>query len=106
MAANGKEAMAAYQEAVLEKNPYDLILLDIVMPEMDGNEVLREIRNRESVSTPGSFKKTLIAMASSLGDKKSVIGSFHDQCDGYIVKPYTPDSVIRDLKRCGIISDS
>ncbi len=106
MAANGKEAMAAYEDAVTEKEPYDLILLDIMMPEMDGNEVLNAIRDRELKAAPGSLKKTSIAMASSLGDTQSVIGSFRDQCDGYIIKPYSPDSVLRDLKRYGIISDN
>ncbi len=105
MAANGKEAMMAYEDALQEKDPYDLILLDIMMPEMDGNEVLKAIRDRESRAAPGTLRKTTIAMASSLGDKQSIIGSFHNQCDGYIVKPYSPDSLLRDLKRSGIISD-
>jgi two-component system, chemotaxis family, chemotaxis protein CheY len=105
MAANGKEAMLAYDFGISEGAPYDLILLDIMMPEMDGNEVLKAIRDREKAEAPKGLKRTLIAMATSLGDKQNVIGAFRQQCDGYIVKPYSSESVLRDLRRAGIIAE-
>jgi two-component system, chemotaxis family, chemotaxis protein CheY len=104
LAANGKEAMLAYETAWSEQEPYDLILLDIMMPEMDGNEVLRNIRAREKENVKRKIKTTSIAMATSLGDNRSVIGSFREQCDGYIVKPYSTESILRDLRRAGIVS--
>ncbi len=103
LACNGEEAIAAYQSAVHEGHPYDLILLDIMMPGIDGNEVLRQIRAEEDKIKRFGSDRVKIAMATCLNDKDHVINSFHDGCDGYILKPYTPSSVHHDLKRHGLI---
>lgn len=103
MACNGEEACSAYLLAFQDGKPYDLILLDIMMPGIDGNEVLRKIRQEEdNVKIYGS-DRVKIAMATCLNDKDHVINSFHDGCDGYILKPYTPTSIHHDLKRHGLI---
>ena len=47
MAVDGKEAIDAFRMAIEEARPYSLICLDIMMPEMDGHEVLKEIRRIE-----------------------------------------------------------
>ena len=44
---NGKEALDAFLIAFEEGKPYELIFLDIMMPEMDGREALKMIRNKE-----------------------------------------------------------
>lgn len=72
-AASGDEAVAC-----VEKTPYDLVFLDVVMPGMSGHEACRRIK---------SIRKTRIAMLSSL---KS--GADHHQgriagCDNYLTKP-------------------
>ena len=103
MAANGKEALSAYQLALAESEPYDLILLDIQMPEMDGREVLRVIRTLENPVVNETHGHTRIIMATSLADKENVISSFREQCDGYILKPYSPESVRRDLQHSGVL---
>jgi two-component system, chemotaxis family, chemotaxis protein CheY len=103
MACNGEEAYAAVQLSRQEGKPYDLILLDIMMPGMDGNEVLRRIRTEEDKAKIFGTDRVKIAMATCLNDKDHVIGSFHDGCDGYILKPYTPTSIHQDLKRHGLI---
>ena len=41
---NGKEAVEAFKIALDQKEPYDLVCLDIMMPEMDGQTALKEIR--------------------------------------------------------------
>lgn len=103
MAANGREALEAYESASAGGAAYDLILLDIMMPELNGSEVLRLIRAKEDSAPAGRPARTLIAMATSLGDKDHVFDSFREQCDGYILKPYSPESVLRDLRRAGIV---
>ena len=46
-AVNGREALEAYKASKEKGEPFDLICLDIMMPEMDGQEVLKEIRDIE-----------------------------------------------------------
>lgn len=106
MACNGDEACAAFQAAQREGFRYDLILLDIMMPGMDGTEVLRKIRAEEDASRIYGNDRVKIAMSTCLNDKDHVIGSFHDGCDGYILKPFTPSSVVHDLKRHGLLKST
>jgi two-component system, chemotaxis family, chemotaxis protein CheY len=47
MAVNGKEAVDAFRQSVEDKAPYDLVCLDIMMPEMDGYQALSEMRALE-----------------------------------------------------------
>ena len=46
-ASNGKEALSAFKKAWEDWQPYDLVFLDILMPEMDGCQVLNKIRELE-----------------------------------------------------------
>jgi two-component system, chemotaxis family, chemotaxis protein CheY len=103
LACNGEEACLAYRTAMADGTPYQLILLDIMMPGMDGTEVLKCIREDEEKNRIFGSDRVRIAMATCLNDKDHVIGSFHSGCDGYILKPYTPKSIHHDLKRHGLI---
>jgi len=105
LACNGREAWEAFQASHREGRPYELILLDIMMPEMDGGVVLKLIRGFEGLSGPGSRKPALIAMATTAADKDSVLESFRAQCDGYITKPYTKESLLSNLRKFGILGD-
>jgi len=105
-ACEGGEGWKAYLEAFREGDPYDLILLDIVMPGMDGGELLRMIRAHEAGLGITGPRRCGIAMATMLADKFSVMESFRAEADGYIVKPYTPGSVLRDLRRENLIGAS
>ena len=56
-AESGQEALAAFQKAWEDWRPFNLILLDILMPEMDGKEVLLKIREIEKEKRfPNSIK--------------------------------------------------
>jgi two-component system, chemotaxis family, chemotaxis protein CheY len=97
-ACDGAEGWTAFQAASSEGHPYDLILLDIMMPMMDGGELLRKIRADERSRDITGPRRCRIAMATMLSDKESVLRSFRDEADGYILKPYSPGSVLRDLR--------
>ncbi|OJF89699.1 response regulator transcription factor [Alkalibacterium sp. 20] len=79
-AENGKKAL----EMALE-NDYDLILLDVMMPEMDGLEVAEEIRKE---------KETPIMMLTAKGEELNRIQGFEAGVDDYIVKPFSPREIV------------
>lgn len=87
IAVDGKEACDAFRSAVQQENPYDLVCLDIMMPEMNGQEVLKEIREIENANEIQGSDRTKVIMTTALNDSKNVMEAFREQCDGYLVKP-------------------
>jgi two-component system, chemotaxis family, chemotaxis protein CheY len=103
IAVNGKEAIEAFKVAWAEGSRYELICLDIMMPEMDGQEVLKWIRTMEKAEgvTVGSGVK--IVMTTALRDKENVFAAFDEQCDGYLVKPIDKAKMIDYLWDFGLL---
>ena len=90
VAANGIEVIAA-----LDRQPYDLILMDIQMPEMDGFEATREICRRwKRQQRPRIAAITANAMQ---GDKERCLAA---GMDDYICKPIRPEELKDVLERC------
>jgi len=103
VAVNGKEAVEAYQLALDEGKPYDLLLMDIMMPEMDGIQALTKIRAIEQERKIRPQVKVL--MTTALDDPKTVIRSFHDgEASGYIVKPVHKDKLFEELQKLGFLT--
>lgn len=99
---NGKEAVDAFRLAHKENNPYALILMDIMMPEVDGIEALEQIRTleRDQKLSP----RVKVIMTSALDDPKTVIKSFHEgEASGYIVKPVDKDKLFAELEKLKLI---
>ena len=84
-ASNGREAV----ERFIELSP-DLITMDIVMPELDGIEATREILSRDPSAT--------IVMCSALGQEALVIESIAAGARDFIVKPFTPEKVLKVVR--------
>ena len=98
IAANGREAAEAVQLALEEKAPYDLITLDVMMPEMNGQEALKAIRDIEGTDRVQPAQGAKIIMTTSLGDGKSIMTAFKEQCDGYLVKPLERKKLMKYLE--------
>ncbi|MBO1003080.1 response regulator transcription factor [Pseudogracilibacillus auburnensis] len=83
-AENGRQAL----DMALE-NDYDVILLDIMMPEMDGIEVCEELRKE---------KMTPVIMLTAKGEESNRVQGFEVGADDYIVKPFSPREVVLRVK--------
>jgi CheY-like chemotaxis protein len=90
LAANGLEALAA-----LEKGTFDLVLMDMQMPEMGGAEAMAAIREREKAS--GGHLPIVAVTAHALkGDRDRCLEA---GADGYVPKPIAPTMLFRELER-------
>ncbi len=95
-AVSGKEGVAAYNRSIEIKQRYDLILLDIAMPEMDGLQFLKIIRDHEEKTGIRMGHGVPIIMITAF--KKSFLEAFNKGCDDYIVKPVDPDALIEKIE--------
>ncbi len=103
IAENGKIAIDLFNNALSQDERYDLIFLDIMMPEMDGQDVLALIRQMEEQFDIKGLDGVKIIMSTALDDFSNVSKAFGNQCEGYIVKPIEKDKVIKALESVGII---
>jgi len=103
IASNGKEAVEAVQVALETKTPYDLICLDIMMPVMDGQAALRQIRDLEEAQGITSTYGAKILMVTALDDVKNSMAAFQNLCDGYLVKPVNIKLLVAKLRELKLI---
>ena len=101
VAANGLETIQA-----LERQPYDVVLMDVQMPEMDGLEATRQIRSRSLASSAGTNAEQqgyrwprIIAMTANAmqGDREICLEA---GMDDYVSKPIRVEELIQALARC------
>ena len=104
IAVNGREAVAAFNEAMQSGQPYDLVCLDIMMPEMDGQDALKQIRKLEEDDGTLSSQGARIVMTTALDDMQNVKNAYHSLCDGYLVKPIIKAKLIEEIQKIGLLN--
>lgn len=92
VAADGLEAIDAFEAALEAEDPYDVVFLDIMMPKLDGITVLKVIRNMEKQQK--SAKHAKIIMTTALNDDASIKAARQNGCDAYLWKPILPEQII------------
>lgn len=103
IAVNGREAVEAF-EASLQGPGYDLICLDIMMPEMDGQEALKRIREIERNRGVRSSDEVKVVMTTALDDPKSVVEAYYKGgATSYVPKPIDRQLFIQLLKNLNIL---
>jgi two-component system, chemotaxis family, chemotaxis protein CheY len=103
VAVNGREAVDAVASTMKTGEHYDLICLDIMLPEMNGQEVLKKIRTEEEKVGIKLGKGVKVIMTTALNDPKNIMSAFREQCDTYLVKPIDSAKLIGTLRESGLI---
>jgi CheY-like chemotaxis protein/HPt (histidine-containing phosphotransfer) domain-containing protein len=96
IANNGLEAIRA-----LERQPYDVVLMDVQMPELDGLETTRRIRQRQlDPGAPSSFHRPIVIIAMTAnamhGDREKCVAA---GMEDYIAKPVRPEMLQAAIER-------
>ncbi len=103
VATDGEEAVEAFRLALKEGAPYDLITLDILMPNSDGQEALREIREIEKEKNVPEASAVKVIMISGLDDAKEVHDAFFlGSATSYLVKPIHHKVLMDEIRSLGI----
>jgi two-component system chemotaxis response regulator CheY len=103
IAVNGKEAVEAFRVATDVAPQYDLICMDILMPEMDGKEAVSQVRALEAARGILSTSGVKIIMTTAVTDVKDLIQSFRELCDAYLIKPINTADLLRELRSLHLV---
>ncbi len=104
VAVDGLEAVKAYDLAWEAGEPYEVMFLDIMMPNMSGHEALKIIRDKERQRGVTPQNEVKVIMTSALDDVKNVTQSFFQGgASAYLVKPIERRKVIEELRKLGLV---
>jgi len=103
IAVNGAEAIEAYKIAMGNKQPYDLICLDINLPEKNGHQVLEEIRKMEEETGESLKNPVKIFMTTAMDSMRNVIDAYYGLCDEYLTKPIEKEKLVEKLREHRLI---
>ena len=87
LATNGREALELFAARLRCESRFELVCLDISMPDMDGHAVLRGIREQERAAGLEASARVKVIMTSASDDAKDIAGAFRSECDAYMIKP-------------------
>jgi len=98
---SGADAVEKFVSAWNCWTPFDLISLDVQMPEMDGVEVLNRIRGMEREKNVSESKRVKVIMVTARSDKDTLMTSIQAGCNDYVVKPFDKALVAKKLTKLG-----
>lgn len=102
IAVNGEEAVYAFKKTLESGGRYDLVFLDLMMPEMDGQQALREIRSIEKDLAVKEGQEVKIIVTTMLDDRKETHDAFFlGGATSYLVKPIEEKKLIKELTNLG-----
>ena len=105
-ATNGRETVEAFKTALDQGEFYDLVCLDIMMPEMDGHQVLQAIRQLEGAAGIDDLAGVKVIMITAMHDSEHVLGAFRLGCDAYIVKPVLKSKLFEEMGKLGLFAET
>jgi DNA-binding response OmpR family regulator len=88
-AATGEEAIESHQSRALGSSPFDLLVVDIMLPGMDGFECCREMRKTSTVP---------IIMVTARTDTHDVVAGLEAGADDYVTKPFEPKELAARIR--------
>ncbi len=99
---NGADAVRVFDEAMTDGEPFDVALLDIMLPGMDGYEVLGYIRRIEATHKRDGLDGAKVIMVTALNAAKNILHAFKENCEAYLTKPYSTQELETTLASLGI----
>ena len=100
---DGEEAVDAFMMALEDDEPYDLACLDVMMPVMDGYQVLKALRNIEKQKKIPKDKCVKVVMTTALNEERNVKMAFDLGCEAYVGKPIDVEKFEKVLKKLDLI---
>lgn len=105
-AAGGKEAGRLFAQALDRGRPFDLVLMDILMPGMDGHSALRLLHDIQEQAGIAAEDRARVVMVSSMDDPANMIqAQFEEGAAAYVTKPYDRALLLETLRGLDIVEN-
>jgi two-component system, chemotaxis family, chemotaxis protein CheY len=101
-AVDGEAGLDAVRSALQKESPFDLICLDIMMPKLDGQAVLKGIRALEVQRGVIAGRQAKVIMTTALSDQQNLLEAIQG-CDAYLTKPINRADLMFYVKRFGFL---
>lgn len=101
IAQNGEKALEMFYNAFNNNAVYDLVMLDIMMPGKDGQQVLKELRSFEYEKGIMGHDGVKVIMITALDDRKNILEAFRSQCEAYLTKPINVKKLNEEMTKLG-----
>jgi len=104
LASTGVKGIEKFKNAFISGNSYDLVVVDIILPDMNGNEILKIIRTEEDMCKISDFFRTKVIMTTSLDDdeNRELAASLTFGMEAYYPKAFANDGLMEKLKELGL----
>jgi len=103
-AKDGAEAVRLFNRALQDGHPYHFICLDILMPVMNGQEALKQMRELEKDVGVGNHQGAIIIMTTALSSLKEIQKAiWQGDCNNYLVKPISQVDLLALLHKYNLI---
>jgi two-component system, chemotaxis family, chemotaxis protein CheY len=101
-AIDGQNAVDKFTTHIEAGQAYDLIFLDVIMPNKDGINTIKDIRAIERARRINQDETVKVIMTTSTTDDIVLANAYESLCDGYVVKPYDQSIIVDQLKALGV----
>lgn len=102
-ACNGKEGLIIYEKSLKDNEPFELITLDINMPEMNGHQTLKAVRELEKNQNIMGLDGTKVIVTTSESGSNHVFKSFKEGCEAYVLKSNMGEKLLDEIAKLGLL---
>ncbi|MEW6517582.1 MAG: response regulator transcription factor [candidate division FCPU426 bacterium] len=105
-ALDGQTAVEKFSAALKSGRGFDLVLLDLMLPRLDGHQVLEKIRGLEHAQGRQEADGVKIIIMTARDETRSVVRAFIHHCDSYLVKPFDQETLVEEIRELGLLPKS
>lgn len=104
LAETSNQAVELFQDGYDTGQPFQLVCLDIMMPDIDGQAALAKMRGIEKGKKIAPNDQSVVIMVTALNAMQTVVSSFEGGgCNAYLTKPITKRTLLEKIKKYGLI---